>query len=106
MNAWTVVLAAGFGSYLFRMSMIAAPGWIRLPARLDDSAAMVAPSAFAALAVTSIASSVLDAGVPQALIPLAAAAVAVLAVIRTGSTYAAVLAGMPTLWILTALTSA
>jgi branched chain amino acid efflux pump len=106
MNAWTVVLAAGFGSYLFRLSMIGAPGWIRLPARLDDSAAMVAPSAFAALAVTNIAGSVLGAGVPQAIAPIAAAAVAVLAVVRTGSTYAAVLAGMPTLWILTALTSA
>ncbi|GEM_PF-1463741 len=106
MNAWTVVLAAGFGSYLFRMSMIGAPGWIHLPARLDDSAALVAPSAFAALAATSIAGSVLGAGVPQAFVPLAAAAVAVVAVIRTGSTYAAVLAGMPTLWILTALTTA
>jgi len=106
MNAWTVVLAAGFGSYLLRMSMIGAADRIRLPSRLDDSAVLVAPTAFAALAVTSIAGSMLGAGVPQAFAPLAAATVAVLAVLRTGSTYAAVLAGMPTLWILTLLTSA
>jgi branched-subunit amino acid transport protein len=104
MNAWIVILAAGFGSYLFRLSMIGAADRIRLPARLDDSAGLVAPSAFAALAVTSIAGSVLGAGVPQAFAPLAAAAVAVLAVMRTGSSYTAALAGMPTLWILTALT--
>ena len=105
MNVWTVVLAAGFGSYLFRISMVSAPGWIRLPTRLEDSAALVAPAAFAALAATSLAGSALGAGIPQAFVPLAAAAVAVVAVIRTGSTYAAVLTGMPTLWILTALTS-
>lgn len=106
MNAWMVVIAAGLGSYLLRMSMIAAADRIRLPARLDDAAALVAPSAFAALAVTAIAGAVLDAGVPGALAPIAAVAVAALAVARTGSTHAAVLAGMPTFWILTALTSA
>ena len=106
MNAWTVVLMAGFGSYLLRMSMISLADRIRLPARLDDSAALVAPTAFAALAVTSIAGAVLSAGVPQASAPLAAAVVAVLAVMRTGSSHAAVLSGMPTLWLLTAFTSA
>ena len=106
MNAWTVIVAAGFGSYLLRLSMIGAADRIRLPARLDDSAALVAPSAFAALAVTGVAGAVLGAGLPAGIAPLAAAAVAVLAVMRTGSAYAAVLTGMPTLWILTALTSA
>jgi len=86
--------------------MIGAADRIRLPPRLDDSAALVAPAAFAALAVTSIAGSVLGSSMPQALAPLAAAVVAVLAVMRTGSSYAAVLAGMPTLWILTLHTSA
>ncbi len=105
MNAWMVVLVAGLGSYLLRMSMIGVADRIRLPARLDDSTALVAPAAFTALAVTSIAGTMIGAGMPQALAPLAAAAVAVLAVMRTGSGYAAVLAGMPTLWALTALTS-
>ena len=106
MNAWTVVLMAGVGSYLFRLSMIGFADRIRLPARFDDSAALVAPTAFAALAVTSVAGAVLGAGLPQASAPLAAAAIAVLAVLRTGSSHAAVLAGMPTLWLLTALTAA
>jgi branched-subunit amino acid transport protein len=106
MNAWTVVLAAGLGSYLLRMSMIGAADRIRLPARLDDSAELVAPSAFAALAITSIAGSAVAAGIPQAFAPVLAAVVAALAVMKTGSTDAAGLAGMPTLWIMTALTAA
>lgn len=106
MNAWAVVFVAGFGSYLLRLSMIGLADRIRLPARLDDSAALVAPTAFAALAVTSIAGAVLSAGLPQASAPLAAVVVAVLAVLRTGSSHAAVLTGMPTLWLLTALTPA
>jgi branched-subunit amino acid transport protein len=106
MNAWTVVLAVGLGSYLLRMSMVGAANRIRLPASLEDSASSVAPAAFAALAVTSIGGTVLDGTVPQALAPIAAVTVAALAVTRTGSSYAAVLAGMPTLWVLTLLTSA
>lgn len=106
MNAWLVVIAAGLGSFVMRMSMIGMADKIRLPSRVDDSVALVAPSAFATLAVTGIAGTVLDAGMPQAFAPLAAVAVAVLAVLRTGSAHAAVLAGMPTLWLLTALTSA
>ncbi len=106
MNAFIVVLVAGLGCYALRMSMIGAANRIRLPARVDDSAALVAPAAFAAIAVTSIAGAALGSALPQALAPLAAALVAVLAVMRTGSSYAAVLAGMPTLWILTALMSA
>jgi branched-subunit amino acid transport protein len=104
MNAWTVVLAAGLGSYLFRLSMIGAADRLRLPERFDDSVALVAPSAFAALAVTAVAAAAVDAGGQQAMAPLVAAAMAVFAVVRTGSTYAAILAGMPTLWIMTAVT--
>ena len=104
MNAWAVVLAVGLGSYLLRMSMVGAADRIRLPAPLEDSATLVAPAAFAALAVTSIGGTILDGTVAQAWGPLAAVTVAVLAVMRTGSSYAAVLAGMPTLWIVTLLT--
>ncbi|GAA0980430.1 hypothetical protein GCM10009555_046910 [Acrocarpospora macrocephala] len=106
MNAWAVIVAAGLGSYLLRVSMIGAADRFRPPARLDDAAGLVAPSAFAALAVSDIAGAALDGGALQASAPLTAAAVAVLAVARTGSAYAGMLAGLPTLWILTALTSA
>lgn len=106
MNVWIVVLMAGFGCFLLRMSMVGAGDRIRLPARLDDSAALVAPSAFAALAVISVAGSVAAATGPLAWVPIVAVGLAFVAVIWTGSRYAAVLVGMPALWILTALTSA
>jgi branched-subunit amino acid transport protein len=99
MNAWLVILAAGLGSYLLRLSMIIVA--VRLPARLDRAAPLVAPAAFAALAVTGVAGALT---VPHQAVPaLLALAVAVLAVVRTGSSSAAVLAGMPTLWLATAL---
>lgn len=105
MNAWMVVLAAGAGSFLFRLSMIVAADRVRLPARLDHAADFVAPSAFAALAMTGVAGAALGATGTAALPPLVAATVAVLAVLRTGSAYAAVLTGMPALWLTTALLS-
>ena len=44
-------------------------------------------------------------GITQAVAPLAAVAAAVIAVLRTGSSNAAILIGMPTLWITTILLS-
>jgi len=102
MNAWIVIIAAGVGCYLLRLSMIGSDR-VRLPSRLDDAATLVAPAAFAAIAVTSIASAVLAAGIPHAFAPLGAVAVGALATARTGSPVAAMLAGMPTYWILTAV---
>jgi len=103
MNAWIAVFAVGFGSYALRLSMIGAVDWMRLPSRLDESVALAAPSAFASFAFTGIAGAAFDAGLPQAVAPLTAAAVAAFAVARSGSPYAAMLAGMPTFWILTAV---
>lgn len=105
MNAWIVIVAAGLGSYLLRISMIIATGRFRMPAQLDKASALVAPAAFATLAATSIGGAVVSAGGRGAVAPLAAVAVAALAVIRTGSRHAALLAGMPTLWAVTALMS-
>jgi branched-subunit amino acid transport protein len=113
MNTWTIILIAGLGSYLLRMSMISSDR-LRLPTRLDSSVALVAPAAFAALAVTSLAGLVLGAGVAHGLsgealtvaVPvLLAVTVATLAVARTGRPYLAVVAGMPTFWVMTALMS-
>jgi branched-subunit amino acid transport protein len=104
MSAWMVVVVAGLASYLLRMSMISAPDQIRLPARVEESAVLVAPAAFAALAVTSLAGSVIDAAGPQMAAPVVAAAVAAVAVSLTGRSYVALLAGLPAYWIFTALT--
>lgn len=106
MNAWLVVLLAGAGSLLLRLSMIVAADRFRLPAQLDQASALVAPAAFAALAATSIAGAALDAVGAEAVAPLAAVGVAVLVVARTGSRHAAVLVGMPTLWLTSALLAA
>ena len=103
MNAWTVILAAGLGSYLFRLSMIVLFDRITMPARLQRATELVAPAAFAAMAAAGIATTCMSLGVARAAAPLAAVAVAVIAVLRTGSPQAAILAGMPALWVATAL---
>ena len=55
------------------------------------------------MAAAGIATACLGLGVVRAAAPLAAVAVAVIAVLRTGSPQAAILAGMPALWVATAL---
>ena len=99
MTAWLSILAIGLGSYLFRLSMIVMIDRVRMPDRFERASEFVAPAAFAALATTGVATACLHAGAGQAAPPLAAVAVAVMAVLRTGSPHAAVLAGMPTLWL-------
>lgn len=102
MTAWIVILLAGLGSYLFRISMIVLTERVALPAKLEQASGFVAPAAFAAIAATGIAVASRQAGtVMQATPLLAAVAVAIVAVRLTGRSYVAVLAGMPTLWLLT-----
>jgi branched-subunit amino acid transport protein len=102
MSVWLTVLAAGFGSFLFRLSMVAVADRLVLPATMERGTELVAPAAFAALAATAVAGAATGVVLTQAVAPLAAVAVAVLAVLRTGSSHAAILAGMPTLWLLSA----
>jgi branched-subunit amino acid transport protein len=105
MNAWITILIAGVGTYLLRLSMIVGTDRLRIPARLDKSSVLIAPAAFAALAATSIGSTILSVDAVGALAPVAAVGVAILAVVRTGSTLAGILAGMPIYWAMTALVS-
>lgn len=106
MTAWLVVLAAGLGTYLLRISMVVLVGRIGSTAPFERASALVVPSAFAALATGGvIASSTGTSGLAM-IAPLAAVAAAVVATRRTGSPRAAIIAGMPTLWLLNlALTS-
>ena len=101
MNPWAVVLAAGAGSYLFRISILLLAARVGLPPVLERAAHFAVPTAFAALEATALAGDVSASSATIA--PLTAIAVAVVAVHRTGSSYAALLAGMPTLWVLSAL---
>ena len=103
MNTWIVIVAVGLGSYLFRLSMIILTGRITMPPYLERASGLVVPAAFAALAAAGVAAACGGLGVPRAAAPLAAVVAAVIAVLRTGSSQAAILVGMPVLWIATAL---
>jgi branched-subunit amino acid transport protein len=102
MSTWLVVVAAGAGSYVLRISMIVLAARVGLPPLLERATRFAVPTAFAALAAASLGGYTTgwDAA---ALAPVVAIGVAVVAVRRTGSPHAAVLAGMPTLWALSAL---
>jgi branched-subunit amino acid transport protein len=103
MNVWLVIVLAGLGSYMFRISMVVLADRITMPEPLERASTLVAPAAFAALAASGIVASTASADVAGWIAPLAAVAVAVVAVRRTGRPYAALLAGMPTLWILSSV---
>jgi branched-subunit amino acid transport protein len=83
--------------------MIILAGRITMPPYLERASGLVVPAAFAALAAAGVAAACGGLGVAQAAAPLAAVAAAVIAVVRTGSPQAAIVAGMPVLWIATAL---
>ena len=101
MMVWIVILLAGLGSYLFRISMVLLVERVTLPDRVERASAFVAPAAFAALAATGLAASATGNDIGQAAPLIAAVAVAVIAVLHTGRAYLSVVAGMPTLWLLT-----
>ena len=103
MSTWIVIVAAGLGSYLFRLSMIILTGRITVPPSLERASGLVVPAAFAALASAGVAAACGGLGITGAAAPLAAVAAAVIAVLRTGSPQAAILVGMPVLWVTTAL---
>ena len=103
MNTWLVIVAVGLGSYLFRLSMIILTGRITMPPYLERASGLVVPAAFAALAAAGVAAACSGLGITGAAAPLTAVAAAVIAVLRTGSSQAAILVGMPTLWVATAL---
>lgn len=104
MNAWSVIALAGAGSYLFRISMLVIAARTAVPAVVERAAAFAVPVAFAGLAASALANHTADAGT-GAVPALAGVAVGIAAVRRTGAAPAAILAGMPTMWVLSALTS-
>jgi predicted branched-subunit amino acid permease len=89
--------------WVFRLSMIILTDRIMMPAYLERASGLVAPAAFAALAAAGVAAACSGLGITETAAKLAAVAAAVIAVLRTGSSRAAILAGMPALWVATAL---
>jgi len=103
MNAWTVIVLAGAGSFLLRISMLVLAARSGVPPLVERAAAFAVPVAFAGLAAGALATYTVHAG-PRALPALAGVAVGIAAVRRTGAAHAAILVGMPTMWVLAALT--
>jgi branched-subunit amino acid transport protein len=103
-TAFLVVLAVGAGSYAFRVSMLVLAARGGLPPAVDLAARYVVPVSFAALAVTALADH-LAASAGESFAPVAGLLAAVAAVRRTGSPHAALAAGMPAVWITSAVLS-
>jgi branched chain amino acid efflux pump len=101
MKAFAVVLAVGLGSYAFRVSMLVVAARRGLPPVLERAARFAVPSAFAALAASSLATAA-STGAGDAIAPLVAVAAAGVAVYRTRSPHAALIVGLPVLWLVTA----
>ena len=101
MTPYLVVLAVGLGSYVFRVSMlvVAARSTSGLPPVVERAARQAVPVSFAALATSALT----DSGANGSLVPLLAVAAAIVAVRRTGSPHAALLVGLPVVWIASAV---
>ena len=104
MNVWSTIVLAGAGSYLFRISMLVLAARANVPAVVERAAAFAVPVAFAGLAAAALATRTAAEGT-GAVPALVGVAVGLAAVRRTGAPYAAILAGMPTMWVVSALTS-
>jgi branched-subunit amino acid transport protein len=98
---YLVVLAVGLGSYAFRVSMliVAARSTAGLPSTVERAARHAVPVSFAALATSALA----DPGRSGSLVAVLAVAAAVVAVRRTGSPHAALLVGLPVVWVASAV---
>jgi len=105
MSVWFVILAAGIGTFALRVGMVMAADRIRIPKWLDRASSLVAPAAMAALAATAIAVAATGDGPAAGITPIVAAGAAAFAVARTRKPQMAMLVGMPTLWLMTALFS-
>ena len=103
MTVWLTLLVAGAASYSFRLVPAVLVDRVGALARVERISAYAVPVTFAAVAADAVvARATVGTGGPlDALAPLAAASVAVVAARRTGSPLAAIAAGMPVLWALT-----
>jgi len=97
MTAWIVVLVAGAGSYLFRISVVLLLAGFEPPPWLTRVSGYVVPAAFAGLAAVALAAPV-GRGAREAFPPLIAAAVTAL-VARAKPPSVAFATGLPVLWI-------
>jgi len=101
MSVVLVVVAAGIATYALRVSMLIVAARRGLPAIVDRAARFALPVSFAAAATSQLAEHV---GARRGdLAPMAAVAVAAVVARCTRRPDIALLASMPTLWVLSAL---
>jgi len=103
MNPWVVIALAGAGSFALRISMLVLAARRGVPAVVERAAAFAVPVSFAGLAAGALANQVAQVGI-GALPALLGVAAGIAAVRRTGAARSAILVGMPTIWVLSALT--
>jgi branched-subunit amino acid transport protein len=103
MTAWTVIVAIGGGSYAMRAAMLVLVGVRPLPPRVDRALRHVGPAAIAAL-IAAMVFTRAGAVHPLPTAELAAIVAGFLVVRRTGNVVHAIVLGMPTMWLLAALT--
>ena len=101
MTPFLVVLAVGAGSYAFRVSMLVLAARAELPAVIERAATYAVPVSFAALAAAALVEQL--GAADAAVAPVLSVVVAVGAVRYTGSAHAALMAGMPTFWLVSAI---
>jgi branched-subunit amino acid transport protein len=103
-TALLVVLAAGAGSYAFRVGAVVVIDRFSLPSWFDRMSAFIMPAVFAALAVGSLAAPV-DEGMATAT-PVLAGGFTTAAIARRRSAATAMVAGMSVLCAVRALVAA
>jgi branched chain amino acid efflux pump len=101
MTPVVVIAAVGIGSYLLRISMLVLAARGGLPPLIERAARTAVPVSFAALAKVAVAQPARGAGLQPA--PVLSVVAAAIVVRVTGRRYAALLAGLPVLWLLSAL---
>jgi branched-subunit amino acid transport protein len=103
MTVWLTLLIVGAASYSFRLVPALLVDRVGALGRVERISPYAVPVTFAAVAVDAIVAraTTAPAGPLDVLAPVAAAGAALLAARRTGSSLAAIAAGMPVLWALT-----
>lgn len=105
MTAWLVVLGAGAGSFLFRISIVALIDHISAPAALERLATFVVPAAFAGIAAAALAHPLADGGAGGFALGVAVLVTATCAA-RGRTVPIAFTCGLLSLWVTTAVAAA
>jgi branched-subunit amino acid transport protein len=103
-SVFVVVLVSGAACYALRCSTVLALSRWSMPEPVERALRFVAPASIAALLATTLRADLPGLVTSEAAARAVAIAVAAIVAARTRSATAAVLVGMPAVWITTAIT--